>query len=297
MAILVRGLVWFLLISIGAAWADEATPAQTASQAAWSAATKAAVSGPADVPLIDQAKLHLPDSLAFIPKAESNALMMAWGNSSSERLVGMIVPKAENESWAITIDFVADGFVKDEEAKTWNVDDLLQSIKDGTEAQNAERVKLGMPALDIVGWVQPPKYDSGSHRLAWSLKAVDRGAATDAVATINYNTYALGRDGYFEVNLMTDDRHVDADKAQAALVLAAISYNDGKRYSDFVAGTDRIAEYGLMALIGGVAAKKLGLIGMAGLFFAKFAKVIAIAVFAGGGTVLKLFRRKPKTEA
>ena len=42
-------------------------------------------------------------------------------------------------------------------------------------------------------------------------------------------------------------------------LLADLDYNSGKRYEDFNASTDHIAEYGLAALIGGIAAKKLGL--------------------------------------
>ena len=43
-------------------------------------------------------------------------------------------------------------------------------------------------------------------------------------------------------------------------LLAALSFNEGKRYTDFNAATDRMAEYGLAALVGGMAAKKLGLL-------------------------------------
>jgi hypothetical protein len=42
-------------------------------------------------------------------------------------------------------------------------------------------------------------------------------------------------------------------------LLGDLGYNADKRYEDFSASTDRIAEYGLMALVSGVAAKKLGL--------------------------------------
>jgi uncharacterized membrane-anchored protein len=68
-------------------------------------------------------------------------------------------------------------------------------------------------------------------------------------------------------------------------------YNPGKRYEDFVASTDHVAEYGIAALVAGVAAKKLGLLAVIGVFFAKFAKIILIGAAALGGAVVKLFRR------
>ncbi len=67
-------------------------------------------------------------------------------------------------------------------------------------------------------------------------------------------------------------------------LLSNFIYNPGRRYEDFVPGTDHVAEYGIAALVAGVAAKKLGILAVIGVFFAKFAKVILIggAVLVGG---------------
>ena len=190
-------------------------------QAVWDAVNKAAVMGPTDVVLGDQAKLHLPESMEFIPPKESAELMRMWGNGADPSLNGLVFAKAQDETWTISIRHTAEGYVKDDDAKTWNADELLQSLKDGTEAQNETRIKMGMPALDIVGWVQPPKYTVDRHRLVWSLKAVDRGAAADQPSTVNYNTYALGKDGYFEIDLMTNDRDIEKNKSAAYRIVDA----------------------------------------------------------------------------
>ena len=29
---------------------------------------------------------------------------------------------------------------------------------------------MGVPALDILGWVEPPNYNISNHRLVWSIK-------------------------------------------------------------------------------------------------------------------------------
>ena len=68
-----------------------------------------------------------------------------------------------------------------------------------------------------------------------------------------------------------------------ASVFNSIKFNAGKRYTDFKSSTDKVAAYGLAALVAGVAAKKLGLIALAGAFILKFVKVFAIAALAGGG--------------
>ena len=156
---------------------------------------------------------------------------------------------------------------------------------------------MGIKALDVIGWIESPNYDASNHRLVWSLKAVERGAETRTPAVVNYNTYALGRDGYFELDLLSSDERVENEKRYARAVLAALEYKPGKKYEDFNASTDHIAEYGLAALIGGVVAKKLGLLALAGVFILKFAKIILVSLAVAGGGVVKFFRRKRSDNA
>jgi uncharacterized membrane-anchored protein len=262
-------------------------------KAVWDAANAAIVNGPIDVALGSQAQLHLDATLQYIPKKEAAAIMQMWGNSTGDGFYGLVFDKSPDAPWTISIDHVAEGFVKDDDAKTWNADDLLQSLKEGTALQNEERAKLGIDPLEIVGWVQKPNYDISKHQLAWSVKGINPNAPAGEPATINYNTYALGRDGYFQVNLMTTDKTIDNDKSAALKVVSAVDYNDGKRYGDFNAATDHIAEYGLAALVAGVAAKKLGLLAVIGLFIAKFAKLLFAAAAIGAGGLFKMFRKKP----
>jgi len=52
-----------------------------------------------------------------------------------------------------------------------------------------------------------------------------------------------------------------------------------------------------MALVGGVAAKKLGLFAIAAAFVLKFAKVILIGLAVAGAGVMNFFRRKPRSDS
>jgi uncharacterized membrane-anchored protein len=92
------------------------------------------------------------------------------------------------------------------------------------------------------------------------------------------------------MDLVTTTSTVSTDKQAANELLAAVSFNDGKRYENFNSSTDKIAAYGLAALVGGIAIKKLGLLAIIGAFVLKFAKIIAIAVAAFGGGILKWWR-------
>lgn len=286
LALLFLSLIW---LPVAAAQDSAESPVQSEAGRAFEAALQAATHGPADVALRDLATIRLSDPYSFIPAAEAATFLRTLGNTTTEKFLGLIIPKQE-PFWFVTVDYTDSGYVKDEDAKEWDADQLLQSLKDGTEAANKERVERGMPALDIVGWVEKPAYDATSHRLVWSVLAKDRGTPD---TTINYNTYALGRQGYFELNLVTGEATIAEDKKHAGVLLAALDYKPGERYSDYNASTDRTAEFGLAALIGGVAAKKLGLFAVIGVALVKFWKVILIAVALGGGLFAKLFRRKP----
>jgi uncharacterized membrane-anchored protein len=143
--------------------------------------------------------------------------------------------------------------------------------------------------------VEPPGYDAATHRLVWSLLGKNKGEPDDAPKSVNYNTYALGRDGYFSLNLLSASDRIAAEKAVAKELLADLTYNAGKRYDDFSATTDRIAAYGLAALVGGLAVKKLGLFALLVGLVLKFAKLILVGAALVGAAVMKFFRRKPRS--
>ena len=265
--------------------------------AAWQAASQAGTAGPADVTLIDQARLKLPEGRFFVPKTEGTRVLRALGNLvNDETCIGLVVGTRQNDQWIVVIRYVKEGYIKDDDAKNWNADELLSGIKEGVEESNKDRVARGFPELEVVGWIQPPAYDAGAHRLVWSMLGKDKGQPDNQPKGVNFNTYALGRDGYFSLNLLSNSDRIESEKPVARELLGDLSYNEGKRYEDFSAGTDRVAAYGLAALIGGVAAKKLGLLAIVTAFVLKFAKVILLAVAAFGAGIMKFFRRKPRTD-
>jgi uncharacterized membrane-anchored protein len=240
------------------------------------------IKGPADIKLRDQAVLKLPAGYVWIPEPAAGQYMKAMGNRPGESELGLIFPMADDQNWLIVADFNQAGYIKDDDARNWDVEAMFKSLKEGTDAANEERRKQGYPELEIIGWVEKPSYTADTHRLIWSMSARHKGASADEGSSINYNTYALGRDGYVSLDLITDMRDIGKDKQHAQTLLAALDFNDGKRYADFNSSTDKVAEYGLAALVGGLAAKKLGFFALAAAFIAKFAKVFLLG---GAGVV------------
>ncbi|VIO73627.1 DUF2167 domain-containing protein [Bradyrhizobium ivorense] len=265
--------------------------------AAWQAASQAGTAGPADVTLIDQAHLKLPANYFFVPKAEGTRVLRALGNVVHDAtFIGLVVGTRQNDEWMVVIRYVKEGYIKDDDAKNWNADELLSNIKEGMEEANKDRVARGFPELEVIGWIQPPAYDAVNHRLVWSMLGKNKGRPDNEPRVVNFNTYALGRDGYFSLNLLSASDRIAAEKPVAQELLGDLSYNGGKRYEDFSASTDRVAAYGLAALIGGVAAKKLGLFAIVIAFVLKFAKVFLLGAAAVGAGLMKFFRRKPRVD-
>ena len=301
--IVALGLLAFAVLALPSASAQTATPTEAVRQAdlktAWQAASDAGISGPSELTLIDQATLKLPADYFFVPKIEGQRVLRALGNVVDDTsFVGLVVGKRQNDDWLVAIRYIKEGYIKDDDAKNWNADELLKNISEGAEQANGDRVARGFPEMQVMGWVEPPAYDASAHRLVWSLLAKHKGEPDDAPKNVNYNTYALGRDGYFSLNLLSSSDRIAGEKPVAHELLADLRYNAGKRYEDFSATTDRIAEYGLMALVGGAVVKKLGLFALLGAFALKFAKVIILGVVAFGAAMMKFLRRsKPRGDA
>ncbi|MEO8250395.1 MAG: DUF2167 domain-containing protein [Burkholderiales bacterium] len=247
--------------------------------------------GPAQVALRDQAKLNLASGYIWVPTPAAAQLMRSMGNSASDNLVGIVLP-ADGRSWIAVVKFSKEGYIKDDDAKDWNADELLDGLRKGTETQNQERAKRGFAQMELVGWAQKPLYDAGSHQLVWSVISKDKGASGSEDRDINYNTYALGREGFINLNLVTTERDLAKYKPEALKLLGALHFIDGKRYADFNASTDKVAAYGLAALVAGAAAKKLGLLAVVLAFLAKFAKVAVVAGGAALWGVAKMFKKQ-----
>jgi uncharacterized membrane-anchored protein len=250
-----------------------------------------ALTGPAKIALRDEATLDLPDSYAFLPEKPGRDFMTRIGNTTDKNFLGLVIPDKMN-NWFVMMEFIPDGYVKDDDAKDWKADDLLAGIRQNTDKENEQRRAKNVPELDIVGWIEKPHYDKANHRLIWSIVARNKGATDNGHQIINYRTLALGRNGYIAMVMVTDLDTIATQKPIATTLLSRLSFNSGKRYADFDVSTDKVAEYGLAALIGGLAVKKLGLFALIAAFLLKGAKLIAVAALGGLAWFRRLFRRR-----
>jgi uncharacterized membrane-anchored protein len=242
--------------------------------------------GPATAQLGSAARIEVPVGYVFIDGKTLRALLKAGGNPVSGDELGSLSPT--NADWSVMFRFHEIGYVKDDEKDKLDPDKLLQQFREGTEAANRMRAEAGSPPIHVVGWEQPPKYNPVTHNLEWAIRGECQGEAI-----LNYDTRLLGRKGVMQVKLIVSPEEFAATLPAFTNLLASHQFQTGESYAEYRPG-DKLAKYGLAALITGgatVGAVKLGLFAWLAVFFKKAWKLVVLAVVAVAGFFKKIFSR------
>lgn len=235
------------------------------------------------------ATLHLGERFKYLAPDEANRLLQLWGNPPDRTLQGAVVaadvdPLGEN-SWAVFLTYEHDGHVDDSDAAEIDYEELLQGMKEGEAEANKARREAGYSGLQLVGWAEPPHYDASAKKLYWAKEIAPDGQAE---RVLNYDVRVLGREGLLSMQAVAPMTSLSKVREDMKPLLAAAEFNEGYRYGEFNKSTDKLAAYGLGALVAGAAAAKLGLLAK----LAPFLKFIIMGVVALGALVINIFRRK-----
>jgi len=205
-----------------------------------------------------KAELNLGSNFRYLsPQDTDRVLEEAWGNPKGEPTQGMIVPANVSpvmaDGWGVIVEYEDSGHVSDTDAKEINYDDLLADMQKSTKEDNKEREKAGYESVGLVGWASKPYYDAAANRMYWAKEL--RFSKNDS-NTLNYNIRVLGREGVLVLNAVAGMSQFAAIKPELEQVVQLAEFTPGHRYAEFNEKTDRMAEYGLAAMVaGGVAAK------------------------------------------
>ena len=240
------------------------------------------------------AKLTVPESFYYLsPEDTSRVLTEAWQNPPSPQTLGMIFPAEysplDDASWGVTIEYVEEGHVKDEDAADIDYDEMLDDLIASTAEESKTREEMGYGSIALVGWAAEPYYDSINKKLHWAQELKFDGAD---INTLNYNLRVLGREGYLRLNFIAGMTQLSEIEDNLDVVMAMTEFNPGHTYAEFNASTDKVAAYGIGALVAGGALAKKGFFAAALLFLAKFWKFILIGVVAAGSFLPRLLRKK-----
>jgi uncharacterized membrane-anchored protein len=242
------------------------------------------VKGPTSVSLPGNSKLAVPEGYVFLDSSNTDRFLELNQNIPGGHEV-MIAP--EDLHWSAYLSFEDDGYVKDDEKI--DAAELLKAMKEGTEESNKERRKRGWRELHVLDWAVPPAYNNANQRLEWATLLQGDGGRS-----VNFSTKVLGRRGHTSVILATGENDLAQSRPQLEQVLAGYTFNQGDRYADWVPG-DKVAEYGLAALVlGGAAAiaTKKGFWAVLGGFLAAGWKFLAAGAVALSAGIRKFFGKK-----
>ncbi len=238
-----------------------------------------------------KATIQVPEGYAFLGAKGTRELNQMMQNPQGSEDMYTFAP--QDLSWVAFFTYSGIGYVKDNDKL--DADDLLASIREGTEASNKERKQKGWDLMHVAGWRFQPKYDKAVNNLEWAIIGENE---TSHEQSVNYNTRLLGRHGVMEVVVVASPEDFDGAIADFKRVLPGYEYKAGERYAEFREG-DHVAAYGLAALVTGgaaaVAAKK-GLFGAIGAFLASMWKLVVAGVVAVGAWFRRLFSRKSERE-
>lgn len=259
--------------------------------------------GPIVGKLGDIAEVKVPANCRFTDAEGAKQFMEVTQNPPSGAEQGVLLCRGatatDSSYWFVIFEYNASGLVRDDDKSKLDQAALLRTIQRGTEAGNEERRRRGWGEIEVIGWQRQPYYDSLTHNLTWATRLRDKGSAGEE--TINHSVRLLGRGGVMNADLVADPSQAVTAVAAFDSILTDYAFIPGQRYSEWRSG-DKVAEYGLTALIAGgagAAALKLGLFGklwkvILALVLALKKLVIVVAV-AIGGFFKKLFgKRKPE---
>lgn len=239
------------------------------------------------------ASLDLSNEFYYLnPKDTEKLLTEGWGNPPGFTTLGMIVPSSVSplaaEGWGVIISYNNDGHISDEDAAKIDYNDLLKQMQGEDEEDNKQRKEQGYGAINLVGWAEQPRYDEQSHKMYWAreLKAEEADQST-----LNYSIRVLGREGVLELNAVASMADLQTIKREVPKVLAFTNFTEGNRYADYNESTDKLASYGLAALVAGGIASKAGLFAKLGIMLLAAKKFIVIGLLGLGVLVRKLFRK------
>lgn len=238
--------------------------------------------------------LVVPQGFRFLDQEQAKYVMEElWGNPADASIIGLLVPEGRgvlaDDSWVFSISYDAIGYVKDDDARKINYDDLLKDLKKEQETDNIQRVKEGYPAIDIIGWASKPYYDEQTHTLHWARELNFGG---DSSNTLNYNLRVLGRKGMYMLNAISRMNEFNEVKPTVNEVIGSVTFASGETYKDFDSKTDNVAAYTVGGLVAGKVLAKAGFFAL----LAKFGKFILIGLGALGAFLFKRFRKKKEDD-
>ncbi len=237
------------------------------------------------------ASLQVQPGFHYLDNGDSRKVLeQLWGNPPDDSVLGMLIPDnaplGSDHNWAVVLTYSDDGYVSDEDAAKMDYNQILADMKKDIHESNDERKSEGYGTIELVGWAQPPNYDAATKRIYWAKELEFDGNPEHEV---NYDIRVLGRGGYLSLNAVASASDLALVKDGMTRVLPMAQFDSGHTYADYKPGSDKLAAYGLAALVGGGLAAKAGLFAKLGVILLAAKKFILLGLLAIGAFLKKIF--------
>jgi uncharacterized membrane-anchored protein len=231
--------------------------------------------------------MPIGEDYLYLDADGTKRLMELTQNPVSGLEMATVAPASNDANWFLVFEFDQVGYVPDDEKDSLDADAMLTAIREGTEAANEERRARGWGTMQIVGWHEPPHYDTRTNNLSWAITG-----ESDGQRNVNRIVKVLGRRGVMTATLVASPDELATAIPAVETLLAGYQFKSGHTYAEYMPGTDQLATYGLTALVVGGAGAALAKSGL----LAKMWKPIAVALVALGAGVKRLFTGGRKAE-
>jgi len=238
--------------------------------------------GPVTGALGDIGEIDVPAGYLFTDAEGTKTLLEITENPPSGAELGAIAPAGEEEwnQWFVIFEFSPVGYIKDADQEELDADAIFESMVAATEEGNKLRQERGWETISLTGWDESPYYDPLTNNLCWAIRVT-----APSGSSTNFSTRLLGRQGYISADLIIDPAYLESALPGYENLIANFRFQSGHQYAEYREG-DKVAKYGLTALIvggAGAAAAKTGLL-------AKFWKFIVAGVVALGAFLKRVFK-------
>ena len=240
------------------------------------------VKGPTKGVLGTEASIGVPAGCLFTGMDGVKVFLEVTENpvSGNERGVVMCQSDATPDPWFVLFSYDQSGYVRDDEGSNLDADAILASVRSGTEAANRERKRRGWGTLSVDGWTTKPFYDRASNNLTWAIEAHDNTGAR----TVNHSVRLLGRGGVMHADLVTTPNQLEGLVPTFNGMIGGFTYQPGHKYAEWRPG-DKVAAYGLTALVAGGAGVALAKSGL----LVKFWKLIIAGIAAAAAALKRMW--------
>lgn len=201
------------------------------------------------------AVLEVPAHFRFVDHDALQGLYEEIGGSPEASSVGWLVHESvelgSDDAWFVEVQWLGDGYVRDNGFATRTGAQLLVDAQDAA-ARLSERRDEGEPAFRLVRYVDVPSFDVGRDSATWVEELAYEGADEHRL-----DCYALklGRHGVLLFSIL----EIGVERRELCLRSVRLAagrtrFEPGRTYADHSRLFDRKAAYDLAAVVSGAAA-------------------------------------------